>query len=100
MADTLAQLKTSIPVAHIFDVDQRTGFMPPRPPLSRLPERWVLWEATLYAAVEAKLQLGDKVGLAEEEAAASKQWRDSVRKVRNPTQSPTPHYIQPYIFNL
>ena len=85
MEDALARLKTSIPVAHIFDVDQRTGFLPPRPPLSRLPEKWVIWEATLDAAVEAKLQLGDKVGLTEAEAEASKQWRDSVRKVRSLT---------------
>jgi len=102
MANVLEQLKTSIqfPVAHIFDVDQRTGFMAPQPPLRRLPEKWEAWEATLDTAVGAKLQLGDKVGLAGAEAAASKQWRDSVRKVRNLTESPSPDHIQHCIFDL
>ena len=102
MANVLEQLKTSIqfPVAHIFDVDQRTGFMAPQPPLRRLPEKWEAWEATLDTAVGAKLQLGDKVGLAGAEAAASKQWRDSVRKVRNLTESPSSDHIQHCIFDL
>lgn len=102
MAGALEQLKMSIrfPVAHIFDVDQRTGFMPPQPPLRRLPEKWEAWEVALDSAVEAKLQLGDKVGLTEAEAAASKQWRESVRKVRNHTEFPSPDHVQPRIFDL
>ena len=102
MANALKQLKTSIqfPVAHTFDVDQRTGFMAPQPALRRLSEKWEAWEAALDTAVEAKLQLGDKVGLTEAEAAASKQWRNSVRKVRNHIESPSPDHVQPRIFGL
>jgi len=102
MANVLEQLKTSIqsPVANVFDVDQRTGFMVPQPPLSRLPEKWEVWEAALDTAIEARLQLGDKVGLTEAEAAASEQWRYSVRKVRNPTEFRSPDRIQPRIFDL
>ncbi|KAF8150198.1 Indoleamine 2,3-dioxygenase [Crassisporium funariophilum] len=75
---TLEHLKTSIPVAHVFDVDQRTGFMAPEPPLSRLPDFWEAWEANLDAAVESKIQLGDKVGLTDAEATASRVWRERV----------------------
>jgi indoleamine 2,3-dioxygenase len=65
-----------------FDVDERTGFMPPAPPLTRLPQTWELWEMTLDAAIHAKLQLGGKVGLPVEEAEASEAWRVRVRRVR------------------
>jgi len=54
---------TSTLAAHDFDVDTRTGFMPPDPPLSRLPEQWDLWETTLEAAMQTKLQLAVKPGL-------------------------------------
>jgi len=67
---------------HAFDVDERTGFMPPSPPLTRLPQPWELWETILDTAIHAKLQLGDKVGLAVEEAEASEAWRVRVRRVR------------------
>jgi len=102
MANAPEQPKTSIqfPVANVFDVDQRTGFMEPKPPLSRLPEKWEVWEAALDTAVEARLQPGDKVGLTEAETAASKQWRDSVRKVRNPAESQSADHIQPRIFDV
>lgn len=38
---------TSTLAAHDFDVDTRTGFMPPQPPLTRLPPQWELWELAL-----------------------------------------------------
>lgn len=82
MSNILEQFKTSIPVTHVFDVDQRTGFMAPEPPISRLPDTWNLWESALDNAIEAKIQLGDKVGLTASEAAASSIWRTSVRQVR------------------
>ena len=65
-----------------FDVDEGAGFMPPSPPLTRLPGPWELWETILDAAIHAKLQLGGKVGLAVEEAEASDAWRVRVRQVR------------------
>ncbi|CAA7271432.1 unnamed protein product [Cyclocybe aegerita] len=73
--------KAPLPVVHVFDVDQRTGFMAPHPPLARLPEAWEIWEAMLDAAVAAKLQLGDKIDLTDEEAAASKEWRKKAREM-------------------
>ena len=96
MANASEQPQTSIqfPVAN---VDQRTGFMEPQPPLSRLPEKW---EVALNTAVRARLQLGDKVGLTEAEVAASKQWRDSVREVRNPAKSQSPDHVQPRMFDV
>jgi indoleamine 2,3-dioxygenase len=70
---------TTTLAAHDFDVDTRTGFMPPQPPLGRLPEQWEVWEATLDHAMCGKLQLGEK---AEREAAAlSESWRAHVRNV-------------------
>lgn len=66
---------------HAFDVDERAGFMPPSPPLTRLPQLWELWETILDAAIHAKLQLGGKVGLAVEEAEASEAWRVRVRQL-------------------
>jgi len=72
---------TSTLAAHDFDVDTRTGFMPPDPPLSRLPEQWELWETTLEAAMQAKLQLATKQGLTTEEKEISALWRDRVKQV-------------------
>jgi len=74
--------KVSIPVAHVFDVDPRTGFMAPHPPIARLPEIWEPWEELLSAAIDVKVQIGDKVGLTEEEAETSRVWRNMVRQVR------------------
>ncbi|EDQ99782.1 uncharacterized protein LACBIDRAFT_315290 [Laccaria bicolor S238N-H82] len=66
---------------HAFDVDERASFMPPSPPLTRLPQLWELWETILDAAIHAKLQLGGKVGLAVEEAEVSEAWRVRVRQL-------------------
>ncbi|KZT67923.1 tryptophan 2,3-dioxygenase [Daedalea quercina L-15889] len=71
---------TSTLAAHDFDVDTRTGFMPPRP-LARLPEEWQLWERALDDARSSRLQLGDKLSLAPEDAATSERWRDQVRQL-------------------
>ncbi|KAF5374443.1 hypothetical protein D9615_009100 [Tricholomella constricta] len=67
--------------AHVFDVDPRSGFMPPEEPLSRLPSAWEPWEEVLDAAVAAKIQLGDKVGLSEKEKRSSESWRARVRQL-------------------
>ncbi|OAX42708.1 Indoleamine 2,3-dioxygenase [Rhizopogon vinicolor AM-OR11-026] len=72
---------TSTLAAHDFDVDTRTGFMPPDPPLSRLPEQWELWETTLDAAMQAKLQLAVKPGLTTKDEQTSGSWRDHVKRL-------------------
>ncbi|KAH9914873.1 Indoleamine 2,3-dioxygenase [Epithele typhae] len=67
--------------AHDFDVDTRTGFMPPQPPIARLPTAWELWEATLDDAISSKLELADKPGLSQDDEERSARWRTSVRKL-------------------
>lgn len=77
---------TSTLAAHDFDVDTRTGFMPPRP-LQPLPKEWELWEHTLDEARLSKLQLAEKPGLTPKEAAISERWRDHVRKASRDDRS-------------
>ncbi|KAI9000471.1 Indoleamine 2,3-dioxygenase [Trametes punicea] len=72
---------TSTLAAHDFDVDTRTGFMPPQPPLTRLPSAWEPWEAALEDAIQSKLQLADKPDLSDEEKAESERWRNHVREM-------------------
>jgi indoleamine 2,3-dioxygenase len=72
---------TTTLAAHDFDVDTRTGFMPPDPPLTRLPAQWELWEQLLDDAQLHRLQLGSKVGITEEEKSRSKLWRARVSQV-------------------
>lgn len=67
--------------AHDFDVDARTGFMPPQPPLERLPDEWEHWEDVLSDAVTRGLRLGELPDLTEEDLRASEEWRERVRKV-------------------
>ncbi|KAH8991248.1 Indoleamine 2,3-dioxygenase [Lactarius akahatsu] len=74
---------TTTLAAHDFDVDTRTGFMPPDPPLVRLPMRWEPWEQLLEDAQVHRLQLGSKHNISEEEMDQSESWRAQVR------QSPT-----------
>ena len=73
---------TTTLAAHDFDVDTRTGFMPPDPPLVRLPFQWEPWEQMLDDAQLHRLQLGSKVGITEEEKARSESWRARVSQVR------------------
>ena len=67
--------------AHVFDVDPKPGFMPWTPPLSRLPCQWKDWDVVLDDAIASKLQVGDKVGLSEEDKAVSEAWRARARFV-------------------
>ncbi|KAG6864594.1 hypothetical protein C0991_008446 [Blastosporella zonata] len=64
--------------AQPYDVNPHSGFMPPEEPIARLPISWEPWEAILDAAISAKLQLGDKLGLSEKDRATSRAWRASV----------------------
>ena len=72
---------TSTLAAHDFDVDTRTGFMPPQPPLTRLPSAWEPWEAVLEDAIRSRLQLADKLDLSEKDETDSERWRNTVREV-------------------
>ncbi|KAI1797073.1 Indoleamine 2,3-dioxygenase [Ganoderma leucocontextum] len=72
---------TSTLAAHDFDVDTRTGFMPPQPPLSRLPEAWEPWEVALDDAISRRLQLAERPGLSEEDEKKSESWRNSIREL-------------------
>ena len=67
--------------AHDFDVDARTGFMPPQPPMERLPEEWEPWEEVLQDAIERRLRLGELSDLSEEDVNESEAWRHRVREV-------------------
>ncbi|KAL1674161.1 Indoleamine 2,3-dioxygenase [Schizophyllum commune] len=69
---------TTTLAAHDFDVDNRTGFMPPQPPLTRLPAAYEPWVVVLNDAIAQRLQVGDKPGLPVAEAAKSATWRARV----------------------
>ena len=73
---------TTTLAAHDFDVDTRTGFMPPSPPLARLPSQWEPWEQLLDNAQSYRLQLGSKTDITDEEKARSDSWRACVAQVR------------------
>ncbi|KAF9062639.1 Indoleamine 2,3-dioxygenase [Rhodocollybia butyracea] len=82
---------TTTLAAHDFDVDPRTGFMPPHPPVERLlsleGQNYEHWEDLLTQACAADLQIADKEGgLTLEEERRSEQWRTTVRMA-------TPHLI-------
>ncbi|KAJ7614026.1 Indoleamine 2,3-dioxygenase [Roridomyces roridus] len=72
---------TSTLAAHDFDVDNRTGFMPPQAPPGRLPADWEAWELLLDSAIADPLQLGDKPGLSDADKRRSEAWRTSVREL-------------------
>ena len=68
-------------VAQDFDIDTRTGFVPPIVPISRLPNQWEPWERVLDNLQSNRLSLGDKKNLSTEDAARSEAWRARVREV-------------------
>ncbi|KAF9643769.1 Indoleamine 2,3-dioxygenase [Thelephora ganbajun] len=72
---------TTTLAAHDFDVDNRTGFMPPEPPLGRLPSEWETWEATLDSALAKRLKLYNGPTTTGYDRAESAAWRESVRKL-------------------
>jgi hypothetical protein len=65
----------------VFDVDPLSGFMPPHPPLMRLPTTWEPWELLLDDAVAANPQVGDKLDVTDEDIARVERWRLRVRQV-------------------
>lgn len=72
---------TTTLAAHDFDVDNRTGFMPPQAPPARLAATWEPWEAALEDAQRRRLQLGQKPDLTQEAKDLSESWRSGVRSV-------------------
>ncbi|KAJ8088436.1 hypothetical protein PM082_022509 [Marasmius tenuissimus] len=72
---------TTTLAAHDFDVDNRSGFMPPQEPLGRLPAQWEAWEEVLDAAITDRLQLGEKADQGLEEREKSSRWRSRVREL-------------------
>ena len=75
-------LDTSTLAAHDFDVDVRSGFMPPEPPVARLPAEWDAWEDVLQAAIDARFTVGDAPDVEPEETDRGSQWREAVQNVR------------------
>ena len=73
---------TTTLAAHDFDVDNRTGFMPPDPPLARLPSEWETWEAILDSALTKRLKLYNGPSASDGDRAESAAWREGVREVR------------------
>ncbi|KAL0576842.1 hypothetical protein V5O48_005139 [Marasmius crinis-equi] len=78
---TYEKLSKATPFQTAFDVDPATGFMPPEPPLRRLPQAWEAWEVLLDEAIHKRLAPGDKVGLTMAEATQSERWRASLRAI-------------------
>jgi hypothetical protein len=72
---------TGTPVAYDFDINNRSGFMPPQAPISRLPSFWHVWEDILQDAQEQRLKLGETPGLPEHERLKSEEWRSKVSNV-------------------
>lgn len=77
---------TTTLAAHDFDVDGRTGFMPPQPPLARLPVLWEIWESQLDVALSQGLQLAERVERLDTaqrtaETEKSKSWRSCIAEV-------------------
>jgi len=77
------RLDTSTLAAHDFDVDVRSGFMPPEPPIDRLPTEWKQWDIILQDALRARLKIGEKPDITPDELERSQRWRDSVQNVRS-----------------
>ena len=72
---------TTTLAAHDFDVDNRTGFMPPEPPLARLPSEWETWEVILDSALTKRLKLHNGPTTTGDDRAESAAWRKNVYKV-------------------
>ncbi|TFY76973.1 hypothetical protein EWM64_g7039 [Hericium alpestre] len=72
---------TTTLAAHDYDVDTRTGFMPPEPPMTRLPGLFEPWEVLLDEAQVQSLQLGRKPDITDAEKETSESWRARVREL-------------------
>lgn len=80
---------TTTVAAHDFDVDPRTGFMPPDPPVARLPADWAPWEDALDRAIATRLRVADYSSdppdpLDPSDLERQTQWHTALREVRFP----------------
>jgi len=95
---------TTTLAAHDFDVDTRTGFMPPEAPVYRLTADWAPWEIALDDAISLPLKLGDSPHIAEVDKQNSERWRERIRNVRDLLYllltTPIEHTISSYLFFL
>ncbi|KZS93939.1 Indoleamine 2,3-dioxygenase [Sistotremastrum niveocremeum HHB9708] len=75
------QTDTTTLAAHDFDVDPRTGFMPHQPPLTRLPDKWELWESALDAVLTHPFIVGDSLAITTADLERSEVWRQRIEKM-------------------
>ena len=66
-----------------FEVNVKTGFLPPQPPLTRLTPQYEIWEQTLDKASSLQLKLGERNDLTEKDRMESATWRRDVEEVNN-----------------
>jgi|HubBroStandDraft_3_1064219.scaffolds.fasta_scaffold01937_6 indoleamine 2,3-dioxygenase len=69
-----------------YDVDVRSGFMPPTEPVARLDGDFGIWEDVLDAALGRVKLASDLADASEDEKSFVGRWRDQVRQVRNDYQ--------------
>lgn len=74
-------LDTTTLAAESWDVDGRSGFMPPEPPVARLPAEWDAWENILQVAIGARFTVGDTPDITPEETDRALQWREAVQNM-------------------
>ena len=80
-----ARPDTSTLAAADFDVDVRTGFLPPEPPVNRLPPQYDAWEDLLVEAKIVKLALGRDAMIHDPITEGKhRRWRRAVRAVSDP----------------
>ncbi|KAG8713317.1 hypothetical protein FRC08_013409 [Ceratobasidium sp. 394] len=72
----------------VFELDAKTAFMPPEPPLARLDGEYELWERLLDAASEHFTCPGDEANVPESQVKFGESWRRTVCKL--PTLSSQP----------
>ncbi|KAG6840454.1 hypothetical protein C0991_006630 [Blastosporella zonata] len=83
---------TTTLAARDVDVDTRTGFMPPQPPIYRLPTAWQPWKFILDQAKRLRVRLGDTPGLPDGECLKSESWREQVRNKFGTLLAPSPSH--------
>lgn len=69
-----------------YDVDVRSGFMPPTEPVARLDGDFEIWEDVLDAALGRVKLASDLADASEDEKSFVGRWRDQVRQVCNDYQ--------------
>ena len=77
---TLGKIDGALDTPHNFDIN-RTGFMPPKTPISRLPFSRSIWEDIFKDAQKQGLTRGETPGLLERKRTKSEKWRQRVNNV-------------------